>query len=250
MTIRTIMTICHPGSLSGCHPGRHFGRALLSAVLLAGAAPCAHAQSTFDVVRDERGEFVHNSFGNCVRTRWISAADACGPQPVNTVQTQRRTYIAKDERTVYFGFDKADLTPEARQKLDHLSQTLRSDEYVQQARIVGYTDRIGKTDYNEKLSMRRAESVRKHLQQNGVVTAQKTEMRWLGETVPLTSCADNLPRPQLIECLQRDRRVEVEVDYLPVAPAQPYPGQTLQPMQAPAPAAPLPQHMPFQPQQR
>jgi outer membrane protein OmpA-like peptidoglycan-associated protein len=232
-------------------------RTLLAAAMLAGAASSAQAQTLFDVVRDERGEFVHNSFGNCVRTRWISAADACGPQPVKTVQTQRRTYIAKDERTVYFGFDKADLTPEARQKLDHLSQTLRSDDYVQQARIVGYTDRIGKTDYNEKLSMRRAETVRKHLQQNGVVTAQKTEVRWLGETVPVTSCPDNLPRPKLIECLQRDRRVEVEVDYLPVAPAQPYPGQTLQPMQAPvqAPAEAaqqprLPQNMPFQPQQR
>lgn len=180
----------------------------------------ANAADHFDVVRDERGVIVHNTFGNCVRTRWISAKDACGPVPVQQVQTQRRSFIAKDERTVYFQFDKSNLTPEAAAKIDHLSKTLRSDEQVKQARIVGYADRIGNTDYNEALSQRRAESVRKQLSQNGVVTAQKTEVRWLGETVPVTNCPDSLGRTKLIECLQKDRRVEVEVDYLPVAPVQ------------------------------
>jgi len=204
--------------------------AMTTALTLHGASDAfAQGAGNFDVVRDERGAIVHNTFGNCVRTRWISAKDACGAQPVQQVQQQRRSYIAKDERTVYFAFDKYNLTPEATQKLDGLSQTLRSDQNVQQARIVGYADRIGDNAYNEKLSMNRADSVRKQLQQNGVVTAQKTEVRWLGETVPMTNCPDSLGRTQLIECLQKDRRVEVEVDYLPVATQ--YPVQPQNPMQ-------------------
>ncbi|MBY0407544.1 MAG: hypothetical protein K2Q01_07615, partial [Rickettsiales bacterium] len=79
----------------------------------AGVPAAAQAQGAdyYDVVRDERGDVVHNSFGNCVRTRWIRAQDACGAVPVKAVQ--KRAYIAKDERTVYFEFDKAHLTPEA-----------------------------------------------------------------------------------------------------------------------------------------
>lgn len=189
---------------------------LCATVLTMGMASSAYADN-FDVVRDERGIIVHNTFGNCVRTRWISAKDACGPQAPQMVQTQRRSFIAKDERTVYFDFDKSNLTPDARARIDNLSKTLRSDENVRQARIVGYADRIGNADYNEKLSQRRAETVRKQLIQNGVVTAPKTDVRWLGETVPATNCPDSLGRAKLIECLQKDRRVEVEVDYLPAA---------------------------------
>ena len=111
---------------------------------------------------------------------------------------------------------------------------------MKQARIVGYADRLGDNAYNEKLSMNRADSVRKQLQQNGVVTAQKTEVRWLGETVPVTNCPDSLGRTELIECLQKDRRVEVEVDYLPVAPQYPaqaqYPVQSQVPVQVQMPA--------------
>ena len=194
---------------------------LMIAVLSLGTASVAYAgSSAFDVVRDERGMVVHNTFGNCVRTRWISAKDACGAQPVAMMQQQQHSYIAKDERTVYFQFDKSNLTPEAVKKIDDLSQTLRSDANVKQARIVGYADRIGNADYNQKLSERRAESVRKHLVENGVVTSQKTDVRWLGETVPKTNCSDTLNRSKLIECLAPDRRVEVEVDYLPVMPVQ------------------------------
>lgn len=212
---------------------------MVSASVLFGAP--AYAVDNFDVVRDERGIIVHNTFGNCVRTRWVSAKDACGPQPVAMVQQQQRTYIAKDERTVYFQFDKSNLTPEAVQKINALSQKLVSDSNVKQARIVGYADRIGNPDYNLALSQRRAESVRKQLVENGVVTSQKTDVRWLGETAPkTTNCPDNLGRTKLIECLAPDRRVEVEVDYLPVMPAQ---QQPVAPVAQPVPPAPMPQQM-------
>ena len=38
---------------------------------------------------------------------------------------------------------------------------------------------------------------------------------WLGDTAPTTECPNGMPRKQLIQCLQNDRRVEVELVYDP-----------------------------------
>jgi peptidoglycan-associated lipoprotein len=64
--------------------------------------------------------------------------------------------------TVYFGFDDASLTPEARNTLDADRQCLRQrgDPPVI---VAGHTDERGTTEYNLALGQRRAESVRKYL---------------------------------------------------------------------------------------
>jgi len=63
---------------------------------------------------------------------------------------------------VYFGFDDASLTPEARNTLDADRQCLRQrgDPPVT---VAGHTDERGTTEYNLALGQRRAESVRKYL---------------------------------------------------------------------------------------
>lgn len=190
---------------------------ILGALALPGAAQ-AQTADTRDVVRDARGAIVVNSFGNCVRTKWDAGSDACGAAPV--AKQKLRATIAAEERTVYFQFNKASLTTDAQAKLNTLASTLKSDDQVQQARIVGYADRIGQPAYNEALSKKRAESVRSYLISRGFINTRVAETRWLGESVPATSCPDNLLRSELIECLQKDRRVEVEIDYLPEAGTQ------------------------------
>lgn len=168
-----------------------------------------------DVVHDRRGNVVTNRWGNCVRTKWIGSADECGAVAVAQVATiKQHQEIAKEDRTVYFDFDKALLTADATSRLDNLSASIKNDDQVKQARIVGFADRIGSKPYNEKLSQRRAAAVRKYLEGKGIITSHVTETRWLGETAPVTTCADTLKRPELIACLQKDRRVEVEIDYV------------------------------------
>jgi outer membrane protein OmpA-like peptidoglycan-associated protein len=79
--------------------------------------------------------------------------------------------------------------------------------------VVGYADRIGSEKYNEKLSKRRAKVVEGFLQENGYLNTTIAKTRWLGESVPITECPSGLGRAALIKCLQKDRRVTVEMQY-------------------------------------
>jgi OOP family OmpA-OmpF porin len=180
----------------------------------------AHAATdNRDAVRDYREQFVRSSTGDCVRTRWQTGEDPCAPK--QEVKEKAHRELAKEERTVYFDFNKSSLTPQASKKLNSLATAIKSDAQIKQARIVGYADRIGNPSYNERLSEKRAQTVRSYLVRQGVVTAKKTETRWFGETAPVTNCPDTLSRQELIGCLQKDRRVEVEIDYLSYGNAQP-----------------------------
>ncbi len=72
---------------------------------------------------------------------------------------------ATDSTNVYFDFDKSDLTKLEKQKLDEAIEThksLKFDSIV----ISGHTDFKGSVFYNLKLSERRVNTVKKHLQSN------------------------------------------------------------------------------------
>ena len=185
--------------------------------------PAAFAESR-DVVHNDYGTIVHTAkSGTCVRTKWMSSSDPCAPvvaepppavvPPRTQVQEEIKTVVSREDRTIYFAFNAATLSPEMQQRLDTLATNMRSDSRVRGARIVGYADRIGNPGYNEKLSKKRAENVRQYLVSKGMINTQTADTRWYGEQNPATSCDARLKRPQMIDCLQRDRRVEVEIDY-------------------------------------
>jgi len=155
------------------------------------------------------------SSGTCVRTKWIDNQDQCGIGITETtIQNQtHRTVISQNERTVYFPFNVASLSADGMSHLDTLTTDIKSRNDIKGARVVGFADRIGTPSYNEKLSKKRAEAVKNYLVAKGIVNASVAETRWFGASMPATDCPANVPRPQLIDCLQKDRRVEVEVDY-------------------------------------
>jgi len=195
---------------------------LLAGVILVAATGTASAETGkmympprpmnfHDVVRDTNGTPVRTSTGDCVRTQWMNSHDACAPTP------PARPPIAREARTVYFPFNKSTLTAESKQKLDTLAGVLHA-RAIKSVRVAGYADRIGGAVYNEKLSKKRADAVRKYLVGKGIVNAQVVETRWFGDSVPATSCPKDMPRKDLIVCLQKDRRVEVEIDTAPVPP--------------------------------
>jgi len=80
---------------------------------------------------------------------------------------------------------------------------------------VGHADRIGSEKYNQKLSEDRAQSVTAYLQGNMNTPNLQAEGR--GESQPVTGgdCtrmgAERKKNQRLVECLQPDRRVEIEV---------------------------------------
>ncbi|MGE9266590.1 MAG: OmpA family protein [Verrucomicrobiales bacterium] len=76
-----------------------------------------------------------------------------------------------DTLILYFGFDEETLTPRTERQLDIVVNLLKIDP-DKKLNISGYTDALGTEDYNETLSAKRAESVKKYLIASGVPPAQ------------------------------------------------------------------------------
>lgn len=68
---------------------------------------------------------------------------------------------------IFFDFDKDELKPESMSSLKRLVDFLNTNFNVN-IYIVGHTDNVGSTVYNESLSLRRAESVKRYLLENGI----------------------------------------------------------------------------------
>jgi OOP family OmpA-OmpF porin len=102
-----------------------------------------------------------------------------------------------------FDFDRAELKAPARAKLDELAVKMQGAQ-ITAIHVIGYTDGIGTDAYNDKLSERRANSVRDYLVSKGVNPNQiDTEGR--GKRNPVASNATKEGRAQ-------NRRVDVKVE--------------------------------------
>ena len=108
-----------------------------------------------------------------------------------------------------FEFDRYTLSAEVKSKLDEIGDKLKDAPYDRLI-VHGYTDRIGTDDYNQELSEKRAWAVAGYLMDKGVPPYKLTVVG-RGKTAPLTTPDEckGLKRDALIDCLQRDRRVEV-----------------------------------------
>lgn len=86
------------------------------------------------------------------------------------------------QRSVYFEFDKASLSPEDRRIVEANAQYLRAHPDVK-ARVEGNADERGSKEYNLALGQRRAESVTKAMKLMGV-SDQRLEAVSYGEEKP------------------------------------------------------------------
>lgn len=144
-----------------------------------------------------------------------SAAPAtCAPAPApvcaEAPRVSERLNLAAD---ALFKFDKhalPDLLPEGRAKIDDmLSKLEKAYRHIDRISLTGFTDRLGNVAYNQKLSERRAQTVRAYIQSQGF----KGEIlaNGKGKAEQLVACKDVQPRQKLIACLQPNRRVGIEV---------------------------------------
>jgi len=109
--------------------------------------------------------------------------------------------------TEMFGFDSATLV-QPQPKLDEVATALNNNTQINDIDITGYTDHLGSSAYNLKLSQQRAESVKSYLVGKGVA-ASRLRAEGRGEANPVATCTDK-NRANLIACLAPNRRVEVE----------------------------------------
>jgi outer membrane protein OmpA-like peptidoglycan-associated protein len=119
----------------------------------------------------------------------VAAAPAAVPAPAPA-----RTYL------VFFDWDRADLTPRARQIIADAAQA-STRVATTRIEVAGHADRTGTPQYNQALSLRRANAVAAELVRLGVAQ-NAIDIQAFGESRPLVATADNVREPQ-------NRRVEI-----------------------------------------
>jgi outer membrane protein OmpA-like peptidoglycan-associated protein len=127
-------------------------------------------------------------------------ADAAKQAEVAQIEAEK----ARQDALAHFEFDSAELTPAGRAMLDDwLKQASTNDPIL----VTGHADRLGPEPYNEKLSLLRAEAVKKYLIEQGK-PAKRIEIQAKGEKFPLISCT-GAPTDATIACLAPNRRAEI-----------------------------------------
>ncbi len=128
---------------------------------------------------------------------------------LNAKQTERGTLVTFGD--VLFDFNKAELKSSALPNVTQLARFLQENP-ERQVIVEGYTDSVGSASYNQGLSERRAESVRRALIRAGVEPTRIVAQGY-GKEYPVADNSSDSGRAQ-------NRRVEVTIsnDNQPVAP--------------------------------
>jgi outer membrane protein OmpA-like peptidoglycan-associated protein len=100
---------------------------------------------------------------------------------VASAPTEKVVVLAFED--IHFDFDKSTLKPEAQTILKRNIQLLK-DNPKAKVRIAGYTSASGTDAYNQKLSERRATSVKNYLTSEGLVSPDRLSMIGYGEKNP------------------------------------------------------------------
>ena len=199
---------------------------LATMVAFSALASLAFAQN-IDNWRNANGDVWKNASGDCWRNaNWTpaTAAPGCGPAPApapapaaarpapppapavapraapapQAPAASKVTYAAD----AFFDFDKATLKPAGKAKLDDLVGKVKGIN-LEVIIAVGHTDGVGDDVYNQKLSVKRAESVKAYLVSKGI-EKNRIYTEGKGEKQPV---ADN----KTTEGRTKNRRVEIEV---------------------------------------
>lgn len=93
--------------------------------------------------------------------------------------------VILNENTVNFGFDSAELSSTAKSNLDKIVKVFKEHPRTH-IYVYGYTDSVGRDEYNMKLSRTRANSVKAYLVSKGIGTRRVTA-QGMGEADPIAT---------------------------------------------------------------
>ncbi len=134
---------------------------------------------------DPYGVIVKDPYGRCIRTPyWTPEKDVpeCGAVVVEPAPPQCETVTLGTD--TLFDFDRANLKPAGRARLDQLASDINRAERVSAVKVVGHTDSKGTEAYNMRLGQRRADTVAGYLASRNVPAA-KISSSSMGESQPV-----------------------------------------------------------------
>jgi OOP family OmpA-OmpF porin len=173
-------------------------RARLVSLLDAGArehhpVEAAHAQGRFDCWVEQQEENHQPDHIAACRDEFyaaLAALEGVAGMPA----------MAPDAYIVYFGFDRSDIGPDGAVVIDNAvaaAQRMGVSEFS----VTGHADRAGSAEYNDQLSLKRANAVREALIARGV-DPSGISVAGRGEAEPAVATPDGVAE-------QANRRVEI-----------------------------------------
>ncbi|MGV3627221.1 MAG: OmpA family protein [Betaproteobacteria bacterium] len=157
-------------------------------------------------VKSAQGETViNNAYASATTTG--NAAPVTGSSNAAQVQqtfgeTARALPPPPVSYTLNFLEGRDEYTPESHQTIETVLRELAKRPAAEIA-VIGHTDRVGALEYNDKLSLQRAERVRADFIKRGVAE-RSISVAGRGEREPLVATADEVAEA-------RNRRVEINI---------------------------------------
>ena len=200
-------------------PGQALGTVALALVAgLAGAADAPYAAGPWDPATEAAAEAAVARLGPrrsvAIQATVVSVVGLTAGVTASVQQVRQAMQDLGAKETdlevhvelpadVLFDFDKADIRPDAAAALAKVATIIRAYPNGS-ATLEGHTDSKGDDAYNQRLSERRAESVRRWLADKERIAGPKLGARGFGESRPIASNDTDQGR-------QKNRRVEVVI---------------------------------------
>ncbi|MFO8032022.1 MAG: OmpA family protein [Desulfohalobiaceae bacterium] len=131
------------------------------------------------------GAVAGNQVGRYMDKQERELRQAMSQQEQASIRRDQEVLQATFDSEVFFDFDSATLKPGGRRELERVADVLNKYRKTN-IQVEGHTDQKGPEEYNQKLSERRAEAVKKALLQMGVIE-ERVHAVGYGETQPISS---------------------------------------------------------------
>ncbi|OIQ33074.1 MAG: flagellar motor protein MotB [Alphaproteobacteria bacterium MedPE-SWcel] len=166
---------------------RALALSIFTATLFSGAAVSAQDLSVEEITEAFKKQktrglvLVPNANGAAPAADEETATIAAAAEEYNPLDAASQINVQ-----ISFDFDSATLRDDQKPKLANMCASMKAlDDTVFQ--IIGHTDSSGSSAYNERLSLLRAEEVRRHLIGDCGVSADSLQAIGMGETAPYDS---------------------------------------------------------------
>jgi outer membrane protein OmpA-like peptidoglycan-associated protein len=137
---------------------------------------------------EEIADILANGARKSLRQRGVRLGNGELPSPA-APEPQRATDNVAEASAfsipISFDFDSAELDPAALTLLDLVAEGIKLNNGAFKVVIEGHTDAHGRLSYNERLSLRRAESVRRYLTEQRGLSADLLLVQGLGPRRPI-----------------------------------------------------------------